>query len=190
MMFTADSWPGIADGSITVTFRDWTRAQAKPGGRYRIGGMLLEATAVGQVDAASITEADARQAGEPTVAALQKRLKRSDGLVWRVDFHYLGDDDRIARRTDTALTDEDVAKLQTRLDRLDATPPPWTRKTLELISTNPGMVSTVLAELVGIARPEFKMRVRKLKEMGLTESLEVGYRISPRGQELMRRLNP
>jgi len=30
--------------------------------------------------------------------------------------------------------------------------------------------------------------VRKLKELGLTESLEVGYRLSPRGRALLERL--
>ena len=30
-------------------------------------------------------------------------------------------------------------------------------------------------------RPAFKLNVRKLKALGLTESLEVGYRLSPRG---------
>jgi hypothetical protein len=30
--------------------------------------------------------------------------------------------------------------------------------------------------------------VRKLKELGLTESLEVGYRLSPRGRALLARL--
>ena len=49
MLFSADAWPGIADGSITVTFRAWTRPNAKTGGRYRIGGMLIEATDVREV---------------------------------------------------------------------------------------------------------------------------------------------
>jgi hypothetical protein len=31
----------------------------------------------------------------------------------------------------------------------------------------------------------FKRDVRKLKELGLTESLEVGYRLSPRGAALL-----
>ena len=30
-------------------------------------------------------------------------------------------------------------------------------------------------------RDPFKIRVRRLKDLGLTESLDVGYRISPRG---------
>ena len=44
MLFSASAWPGLADGSITVTFRTWAKPQAKVGGRYRVAGMLLEAT--------------------------------------------------------------------------------------------------------------------------------------------------
>ena len=42
-----------------------------------------------------------------------------------------------------------------------------------------------LAEAVGRERLPFKRDVRKLKELGLTESLETGYRLSPRGRALM-----
>ena len=35
----------------------------------------------------------------------------------------------------------------------------------------------------------FERRVRRLKELGLTESLEVGYRLSPRGRALLARFN-
>ncbi len=34
--------------------------------------------------------------------------------------------------------------------------------------------------------PRFKRRVRRLKEMGLTISLDVGYRLSPRGRAFLR----
>jgi hypothetical protein len=32
----------------------------------------------------------------------------------------------------------------------------------------------------------FKLNVRKLKALGLTESLEIGYRLSPRGLVFMK----
>jgi len=35
----------------------------------------------------------------------------------------------------------------------------------------------------------FKTDVRKLKNLGLTISLPVGYRLSPRGEAYVRRLN-
>ena len=59
---------------------------------------------------------------------------------------------------------------------------------LQLIADHPEVVSTTLATEVAIPRPDFKLRVRRLKILGLTESLEVGYRISPRGAALLGRL--
>lgn len=39
--------------------------------------------------------------------------------------------------------------------------------------------------LMGQEKLHFKTDVRKLKALGLTESLEVGYRLSPRGTALL-----
>jgi len=110
--------------------------------------------------------------------------------VWRVDFVYRGRDDRIERREQAELGPDDLAQLRARLDRLDRASPsgPWTRTTLRLIERYPGVVSTALARHAGQERPAFKLNVRKLKELGLTESLEIGYRLSPRGEALLRAL--
>lgn len=192
MLFTADAWPGLADGSITVTVRTWSRAQAKTGGHYRVAGLLLEATDVRQVRADELTEADAVAAGEGSLDRLLERLGRpaGDRLLWRVELRCIGRDDRAERREQADLTADDLAALKARLDRLDARSPtgPWTRTTLRLIETYPGVVSTALARHTGQERPAFKLNVRKLKELGLTESLDVGYRLSPRGQALLRSL--
>jgi hypothetical protein len=40
--------------------------------------------------------------------------------------------------------------------------------------------------MAGRERLEFKRDVRKLKELGLTLSLEVGYELSPRGRAFVR----
>lgn len=85
-------------------------------------------------------------------------------------------------RAQAALTAEDVAAIGRRLDRLDANAgTPWTRPTLALIAEHPGRRAGDLAELLGHERLAFKASVRRLKALGLTESLEVGYRLSPRG---------
>lgn len=192
MLFSASAWPGLADGSITVTFRTWTKPQAKVGGRYRVAGMLLEATAVGEVAVSKLTEDHAIAAGEADLTTLLKRLKQPapDSSVWRVDLRYIGIDDRIERRAIDELTDDDIAALRSRLDRLDrVASTPWTRTTLRLIEKYPAVVSTELAALTGQERPGFKLNVRKLKEMGLTESLQVGYQLSPRGVALLRAIS-
>jgi hypothetical protein len=183
MLFTADAWPGIADGSITLTFRTWTRAQAKVGGSYRVAGMLIEAVAVDVVDVATITDADARRAGAVNRDALLARLGDVD-QAWRIEFRHVGDDDRIARRNNAQMDADELIRLRTRLARLDRDTP-WTTATLRAIADHPGTVSTALAELLGRERFELKADIRKLKELGLTESLRVGYRLSPRGQALL-----
>lgn len=94
--------------------------------------------------------------------------------------------DRLAERSQ--LTPSDVADITKRLDRLDASSKlgPWTRRTLQLIAEQPGVVSTVLARQMGFERYAFKDLVYKLKGLGLTYSLEVGYSISPRGRAYRR----
>lgn len=185
-----DAWPGIADGSITSTFRAWQRPLAKVGGRYRIGGMTIEATGVAEVDVSTITDDDARRAGVADRATLVRRLGGHEGPVWRVDFRYVGADDRIERRERAELDDDELRAVRARLDRLDraSTSGPWTRSTLRLIERYPGIVSTKLAQHAGQERPLFKLNVRKLKELGLTESLATGYRLSPRGEAVLRAL--
>jgi len=49
-------------------------------------------------------------------------------------------------------------------------------------------VSAALAEAMGWERQDFKLHVRRLKELGLTLSLDVGYRLSPRGESYLNHL--
>jgi hypothetical protein len=197
VLFSADAWPGLADGTITRTFRRWRRAQVRAGGRYRVGGLLLEVDDVRLVRVGDLTDEDVAAAGEPDLAALHRRLAgRADPLteddqVWRVDLRCVGPDDRIALRQDDGLGFEEVRRLRARLDRLDRASPygPWTRAVLRQLAVRPGVVSTELAAEAGRERTAYKADVRKLKALGLTESLPLGYRLSPRGAALLAALD-
>lgn len=200
VLFSADAHPGLARGDITLTFRTWRLPQVRVGGSYRVGGLTLVVDQVGEVRVGDITEADARRAGAPDRRVLLGRMATrrrgrysppatfdltDDTWVWRVAFHRVagaGDGEpRLADRDD--LTPEDRAGIDRRLDRLDAAAAgPWTRPTLALIAAHPGVVSTTLAATLGRERMAFKADVRKLKRLGLTESLRTGYRLSPRGR--------
>jgi hypothetical protein len=70
-----------------------------------------------------------------------------------------------------------VADLTRRLDRLGA----WTGIVLVAIRDRPGVRAADLADALGTDVTVFKRNVRKLKSLGLTISLERGYRLSPRG---------
>ena len=191
MMFTQDAVPGLADGSITVTFRNWKRPQAKVGGRFHRGDLWFEVDSVTVVPVSSITRADARRAGEKDVAGVRRRLRDPEPTaeVFRIAFHRIAPAGPPVDEAD--LSADDVADLTRRLDRLDraSAAGAWTRPTLALIATHPGVVSTALAETLGRDRPALKTDIRKLKALGLTLSREVGYELSPRGRAFLAATN-
>jgi NTP pyrophosphatase (non-canonical NTP hydrolase) len=185
MLFEASAWPGIADGTVTLTFRRWKRRQAVAGHRYRTGGGIIEADAVDVVEPATVTDADARRAGHASRDTLMAGLRGSDDLpLYRVAFHLVDEPDPRTELADAdRLTAADVAEIDRRLDRLDRASPrgPWTAATLRLIAERPAVRAGDLAAELGRDRASFKLDVRKLKNLGLTLSLETGYRLSPRG---------
>jgi hypothetical protein len=181
----------IAAGEVTLAFRRWDRPRVRPGGRQRTAVGVVAFDSVERVARSAITAEDARRAGHPTRADLLAFLDRRDGRIWRIELRFAGEDPRIALREEADLGEAAVAELRGRLERLDraSSHGPWTRRTLELIAERPEVRAPDLAASVGRETQPFKRDVRKLKELGLTESLPVGYRISPRGRELMRRLD-
>jgi hypothetical protein len=191
VLFEARFRDGVQDGSVTVTFRRWKRRQAIAGNRYRSAVGIIEVESVKVIDAAKITNADAKRSGYPSAAAVVADLRGSEDLpIYRVQFHAVqGPDPRDELASTTTLTDDDVAELDRRLDRLDraGSSGPWTMATLAVIADRPAVRAGDLAESVGRERAPFKLDVRKLKNLGLTLSLDVGYRLSPRGEEYRRR---
>lgn len=141
--------------------------------------------AVDVVSVDEITEDEARLAGSRSRADLVEDISAwsSKGPVHRVRLRFAGPDPRVELRNRAELTAEELASLEARLARMDksSTEGPWTRTVLELIACAPGDRAAHLAAAQGRETLPFKRDVRKLKELGLTESLEVGYRLSPRG---------
>jgi hypothetical protein len=188
MLFKRAFLDGIASGEITVAFRRWTRPTVRAGGTLKTAAGVLAIDAVDRVSAEEITEADARRAGFPSLSALMKDLDaRDQGELYRVELRFAGPDPRIALRERAELSEEELSVLWKKLARLDAASPagPWTLAVLRLIDRNPGVRAGDLAPQVLQKRAAFKVNVRKLKGLGLTESLEIGYRLSPRGRALL-----
>ena len=177
----------IAAGTVTCLFRRWDRPRVRVGGTQRTAVGVLEFTSVDPVDEDGLTAEDAAAAGFADLAALQ-RAQRGDGELYRIGVRLAGPDPRVALRAKRRLSKTDRTDLDVRLARMDRTSPhgPWTAAVLELIAENPGVRAPDLAARMGRETLPFKRDVRKLKELGLTESLEVGYRLSPRGRAYRR----
>jgi len=190
MLFRPSTLNGIADGTVTRAYRRWDRPRVRPGGRQRTPAGVVAFDAVVPVERQSLTDADARAAGLTGLDELLELVdRRPAGTIFRVDLHLAGPDPRVALRESTP-DDAEVAELSRRLKRLDRASRrgPWTVQVLRAIDEQPGVRAADLAAGFGRERDPFKLDVRKLKELGLTESLRPGYRLSPRGRAVLSSL--
>jgi hypothetical protein len=178
---------GIVRGRIRVVFRNWKRPTVKTGGTLRTRMGVLAIESVEPISQRQITAEDVKLAGFGDRSELIRMLQGREGDLYRIRVRLAGEDPRIALRQ-KKLNAEDRAIVEKRLQRMDAASEqgPWTRQYLELIEARPGQRAPELAEMVGLTTKPFKTRVRRLKELGLTESLKVGYRLSPRGKSYLR----
>jgi hypothetical protein len=190
LLFKKPFWEGLTSGAITLTFRRWQKPHVRPGGRYRCHPIgVLQVDALSTVAAGTITLDDARRSGFDTVEALRAYLAElgpldDDTAVWRVELHHGGDGDRVELALEAALTDDDVAQIRDKLAKLDGKKP-WTAATLAVIAAQPRVAASALAVELGRDKLELKADIRKLKKLGLTQSFEVGYEISPRGRAFL-----
>jgi hypothetical protein len=179
---------GIADGTITLVLRRWDAARSKAGGTQRtpVGTIHID-TVTEHSGGYRVTAAQAIAAGYPSAKAAQADLDRRPARhTYLIAVSFLAPDERPDLAADDALADADVTTITTRLDRWDAVGAPWTREYLRMIGENEAVRAPDLAARVGLDVPRFKRRVRQLKGLGLTISLDVGYRLSPRGRAYLQ----
>lgn len=192
MLFQRRFHEGIRSGEIRCTVRIWQRPHVKVGGRYALGGGAIVVDKIRETRLDDITAALARQCGFPSLADLMKTAKHGPGeRVFVIDFHYDGKAGaRLKPKTD-AVSAEELAELVERLEAMDRRSKigPWTLATLRAIEAKPAVLAAKLARSLGRPRDELKRDVRKLKTLGLTFSLEIGYRLTPKGEALLASLS-
>jgi hypothetical protein len=181
MLFKLSQLAGIADGSIDLTFRRWDAPRVRAGGQQRTNIGVIEFDAVERVD--DVSDAEAQRAGWASREAVIKQFAARTGDLYRIELHLAGPDPRAVLRERVPSADE-LAVLTARVARMG----PWAVDYLEAIAARPGVRAPELAESFGMETRAFKLRVRRLKELGLTESLRIGYRLSARGEVLLRQL--
>ena len=197
---------GIKEGTITTAYRRWDVPRVKVGGTQMTSAGVVRFDSVEEVsDIDALSDADAQAAGIKDGATLRARLAapvqgepapqrsprggKGGDRVFRVTLRYEGADPRLELR-DTLPRGKALTQLLADVAKLDAGKQsgPWTRQILEWIGANPGVISTELAELLGRELLPMKADIRRLKALGLTISLRVGYELSPRGKAYLRAL--
>lgn len=190
MLLKRSTLEAIESGAVSLVFRRWRRPTVRSGGSLRTSIGVLAIWRITLVDVSEITERDARLAGYSSRASLLNTLAQNEGDIYRIDVRFAGPDERVSRREDNALSARQVGAEVARLNRLDerARDGSWTRAYLAAIASRPEVSARELARTLGIEAAAFKRRVRKLKDLGLTISCPIGYRLSPRGKRVYARL--
>jgi hypothetical protein len=98
MQFSPELRDRVADGTITVSYRLWSRPQVKVGGVYRSGSATIEVDEIDMLPFSSITAEDLAQTGEPDIETLRQRAAHAgpihdDTVVYRVEFHVVSGPD-------------------------------------------------------------------------------------------------
>ena len=193
MLFRDKILEEIEKGSIDLAFRRWERQRINPGTHLRTSAGVVVIDAVDKVELKDVTDDEARRAGYGSSSEMAARFESFEkpGDLYRIELHFGGADPRIALREQSELTGDELEELGKKLKRLDTSSPfgEWTARVLRLIDEKPGVLAGKLAKEIGRERLSFKASVRRLKELGLTESLDVGYRLSPRGKAFLSHLN-
>lgn len=186
MLINAEDFEAIASGRFDTAFRKWVRPTVKAGGTLTTAAGVLAIDAVDVVALNGVTAEDLKRAGFETRADLDAMLGNREGTLYRIRLRYLGEDPREALRETAEISDAEAGELAQTLSRMDGSTP-WVRRTLELIAGEPGLSAHELARVLDVPQVKLKGNIRRLKALGLTESLPVGYRLSPRGQAWLDR---
>ena len=192
LLFQKRFHAGIVSGAVRLTFRLWGKPHVKVGGRYRVHPIgVVEVNAVEAVTLREVSEADAREGGFESraellayMAPVAKKPLEDNTPLFRVGFVHGGDGDRVPIALETELSADALHELEARLGRLERDGK-WVRKVLQLIGKHPRVAASQLARKLKRETEPFKIDVRKLKKLGLTQSFEVGYEVSPRGQKYL-----
>ena len=181
----------IKAGRITLIFRRWKKAGVKAGGTQMTQLGVIGIDAVDVVTEKQITDLDAREAGFATREELIADLYDRDEDIYKIRVHFAGEDPRKSLRENAELSAKELAGIIDKLKKLDTGSKrgDWTQLYLQMIHDRPNTHAQILAESIGLDIPTFKPWVRKLKALGLTESLRPGYRLSPRGEKVLQALN-
>jgi hypothetical protein len=190
MLFKEKHLNGIKSGKISLAFRRWKKASVLKGSLQKTAIGLVRVDDICVVKEKEISEKDAAQAGFSNKEELLNSLVSDDtAKIFRINLSYYGDDPRIELREQTELSDADFLKLQNKVERLDqfGSHGPWTEKVLLAIKKNPKVRAIEIARLTNFEKDWLKINIRKLKNLGLTISHEIGYEVSARGNMFLEK---
>lgn len=188
MLFKEKHLQGIRSGEISLAFRKWKKPAVKTGSLIKTSIGLVEIKEVSEIDVSEITNNNALNAGFASLDELLQLLgKAEQGVIYKIHVDYFDEDPRIALRENINPENVELKEITSKLERLDrySKRGNWTLEILKLIHQNPTLRAADLAQRTKWEKEWLKLNIRKLKNIGLTISHEVGYSISPLGEKYL-----
>lgn len=191
MIIKVSHLEGIKAGKITLAFRKWKKPTVREGSRIKTALGVVEIGGVSEIKLEDITKKDSASAGFESLETLLEILNKIEGgVIYKIKVKYYSEDPRLALRKQTSLTEKEFLVLQKKLERLDKASKDgkWTVSVLKAIKDNPELRAADLARKLKKEKDGLKINIRKLKNLGLTISHEVGYSISPLGEFVLEKV--
>ena len=181
----------IKKGEISLMFRKWKKKLVKKGSLIKTSIGQIKIININEISSKDINLKEASEAGYKNLSDLMEVLNSKQGKLFKILVRYHSEDPRIKLRNKSYLSEEDFEQIKIKLQRFDkySKQGEWTIKILNTILENPKLKSAELATIVNKDKTWLKSNIRKLKNLGLTISHEIGYSISPLGKVYLERLN-
>jgi hypothetical protein len=92
VQFSPELRDRVTDGTITLSYRLWSRPKVKVGGTYASGAVTIEVDDIELVPFSSVTADDLARTGEADLETLRARTAHAgpvhdDTIVYRIEFH-------------------------------------------------------------------------------------------------------
>lgn len=186
MLLSQKALDAIVKGEIDRVYRRWKRPAVVEGTLQRTSHGLVEVVGLRQVEENEI-EPTAAGYGTTEEVLADIRPPETGRILYEVRVRWAGEDPRLELRESTDLDEGALDAIDSVVSGIGRHGGPTGTELLQTIAANPATLADELADGIGMERDVLKRRIRQLKEIGLTESLRVGYRLSPRGEAYLER---
>jgi biotin operon repressor len=190
MLFKIEDLKRIKSGDISLAIRKWKSPRVRKGLLIKSPIGQIEILDIFPVEINNVNEEDAIAAGRNLTELRNSLNERPEGTIYKVYLSYHSPDPRVALREQSELSDLELEQIYKKLKKFDGFGKygPWTLRVLQVISDRPQTKAADLAKKLDYSKEWLKPNIRKLKNLGLTISHEIGYSISARGKVFLAKL--
>ena len=190
MLFKVKHLEGIKNGRITLAFRKWKRPRVLKGSLIKSPIGQIEILNINSAGIDQISKLDAALSGIEYGDLIATLNSISQGNIYKIELKYHSLDPRLILREQSEISDTELEQIKSKLKKYDlfSKRGDWTLLVLQSINDHPKTRAIEIATALGFPKDWLKSNIRRLKNLGLTISHQIGYSLSPRGIKVLEKL--